>query len=189
VQNPTIKQLISRGRGVEEAEIYELFILENPQALGDSAQELMSNIPPTFGACAMISSIWAAYLKDHFSIPAIVVAGDLKISGRTIFKCKKNLPDPTKSGNIISANWDGHCWIEIDGWIGDLSIFRTAYQIQGASHLKEFILSNFGSGKGALISPKSDLPTGMKYIPKYVLKESQIDSLVHGLSHQMENRT
>lgn len=185
--NPTIKQLISRGRGVEEAERYELFTLEYPQNLGNSARELMSNIPPTFGACAMISAMWAAYLKDHFSIPAIVVAGDLKVSGKTIFKCKNNLPDPTKSGNIVSANWDGHCWIEIDGWIGDLSIFRTAYQIQGASYLKEFIISNFGTGRGALIGLKSDLPTEMKYIPKYVLKESQIDSLVRGLSHQIEN--
>jgi hypothetical protein len=187
VPNPTIKQLISRGRGVVEAERFEKFTLESPQALGESAQELMSKIPPSFGACAMISSMWAAYLNDHYSVPAVVVAGDLKISGKTIFKCKKNLPEPTKSGNIVSANWDGHCWIEIDGWIGDLSIFRTAYQIQGASHLKEFILSNFGSGRGALISGKSDLPPGMKYIPKYVLKDNQIDSLIGGLAYQVEN--
>jgi hypothetical protein len=187
VPNPTIKQLISRGRGIEEAEKFERFSIGNPQVLGDTAQELMSKIPPSFGACAMVSSMWAAYLNDHFSVPAIVVAGDLKISGRTIFKCKKNLPDATKSGNIVSANWDGHCWIEIDGWIGDLSIFRTAYQIEGASHLKEFVLTNFGAGKGTLISSKNELPTGMKYVPKYVLKDSQIDALIGGLAHQLEN--
>lgn len=185
--NLTIKQLISCGRGINDAERFEQFTLQSPQVLAETAQEIMSNIPPSFGACAMISSMWAAYLNDNYSIPAIVVAGDLKVKGKTIFKCKKNLPEPTKSGSIISANWDGHCWMEIDGWIGDLSIFRTAYQIQGVSHLKEFVLSNFGSGKGAFLCRKNDLPTGMKYIPQYVLKDTQIDYLVGGLAYQMEN--
>lgn len=187
MQNPTIRQLIVRARGVEEAEKFENFSMESPLVLSKTAQELMSNTRPSFGACAMISSIWAAYLNDHFSIPAIVVAGDLKISGKTIFKCKKNLPEPTASGNIVSAKWDGHCWIEIDGWIGDLSIFRTAYQIQGSSHLKNFVLSNFGKEKGALICSKTELPNEMKYIPKYVLKDNQINSLVCGLAYQVEN--
>jgi hypothetical protein len=187
VANPTIKQLISRSRGIKESERFEEFILETPEILGETAQRLMSDIPPSFGACAMVSAAWAKYLNEDYGVPAIVVAGDLKISGRTVFKCKKNLPDPTKSGDIISDSWDGHCWIEIGGWIADLSIFRTAYQIQGASHLKEFIISNFGIGKGALICGKTDLPPSMKYIPKFVLKDNQIDSLAYGLSYQIEN--
>lgn len=186
MRTPSIEQLVARYKGVNEAELFNNFTLQNPQFLCDSAKDIMTNVPPSFGACAMISAMWAGYLKDHYSIPAIVVAGDLKVSGLTILKCKKNLPEPTKSGNIVSGKWDGHCWIEIDGWIGDLSIFRTAYQIEGQSVLKSFVLSYFGSGKGALISPKSDLPVGLKYIPKYVLKENQIDSLIAGLSYQIE---
>ena len=183
---PTIEQLVARFKGIEEAYLFNSFSLTNPQLLGTSAKDIMTHVPPSFGACAMISAMWAGYLKDHYSIPAIVVAGDLKISGKTIFKCKNNLPEPTKSRNIISGKWDGHCWIEIDGWIGDLSIFRTAYQIETQSVLKDFVLSNFGHGKGALISPKNELPAGLKYIPKYVLKENQIDSLIAGLSYQLE---
>ncbi|MEZ8149726.1 hypothetical protein AB6E95_14660 [Vibrio splendidus] len=182
---PSIEQLVARYKAVDEAALFNNFTLQTPQFLGDSAKDIMTNVPPSFGACAMISAMWAGYLKDHYSIPAVVVAGDLKISGKTIFKCKKNLPEPTKSGNIVSGKWDGHCWIEIDGWIGDLSIFRTAYQIEGQSVLKNFVLSNFGSGKGALISPKSNLPVELKYIPKYVLNKNQVDSLISGLSYQI----
>jgi hypothetical protein len=187
VSKPTIKQLICRSRGIKEAEKFEAFALRAPQILAETAQELMSNIPPTFGACAMISSMWAAYLQDHFSVPAIVVAGDLKLGSKTIFKCKKNLPEPKQGGRIISSKWDGHCWIEIDGWIGDLSLFRTAYRVEGPSHLKNFVMSHFGPGKGACICSKNDLPEELKYVPKFVLKDNQINSLVVGLTHQLEN--
>jgi hypothetical protein len=186
---PTIKQLICRSRGKFEAERFEQFELCDPKILGHSAKELLSKIQPSFGECAMLSSMWANYLKEYYSVQAIVVAGDFKISNKTIFKCKKNLPEPTKSGNIIKANWSGHCWLEIGDWIGDLSIFRTAYRTQGASMLKEFVLSNFGDGKGALIVSKSKLPTKMKYIPKYVLNDKQIDCLVGGMLYKIESDT
>ena len=108
MQKSKVNQLISRYRGVDDAQQYLDYTLESPQQLLDVARDIMRNIPPTFGACAMLSAMWAGYLKDHHSIPAIVVAGDLKISGKTIFKCKKNLPEPTKSGNSISKSWSGH---------------------------------------------------------------------------------
>ena len=185
MQKNNVNQLISRYRGVEDAQQYLDFTLDEPQKLLDVARDIMRNVPPTFGACAMLSAMWAGYLKDHFSIPAIVVAGDLKISGKTIFKCKKNLPEPSKSGKVISSSWSGHCWIEVDGWIGDLSVFRTAYQIDGPSVLKEFIISSFGQNRGALLCQQQDLPLGMKYVPKFVLKDNQIDSLISGMAHSL----
>ena len=185
MQQNKIKQLISKYRSVDDAIQYSEFTLNNPQKLLEVARDIMINIPPSFGACAMLSAMWAGYLKDHFSIPVIVVAGDLKISGKTIFKCKKNLPEPSKSGKVISSSWSGHCWIEVDGWIGDLSVFRTAYQIDGPSVLKEFIISSFGQNRGALLCQQQDLPLGMKYVPKFVLKDNQIDSLVSGMAHSL----
>lgn len=185
MKNSKFIQLIARYRGVDDVQQYQDYTLDNPQHLLDVARDIMRNVPPTFGACAMLSSMWAGYLKDHYSIPAMVVAGDLKISGKTIFKCKKNLPEPTKSGKVISSSWSGHCWIEVDGWIGDLSVFRTAYQIEGPSVLKDFIISSFGQNRGALLCQQQDLPPGMKYVPKYVLKDNQIDGLISGLAHSM----
>ncbi|MFT5756656.1 MAG: hypothetical protein ACI9LM_001376 [Alteromonadaceae bacterium] len=185
MQNKTINQLISRYRSVDDAKLYSEYGVDDPQKLLEVAREIMRNIPPSFGACAMLSAMWAGYLKDYHGIPAMVVAGDLKISGKTIFKCKKNLPEPKKSGNIISKSWSGHCWIEIDSWIGDLSLFRIAYQIEGNSVLRDFIVSSFGHNRGALLCQQSDLPTGMKYVPKYVLNDNQIDSLISGVAHSI----
>lgn len=186
--NPTIKQLISRTRGVEASEYFESFFLASPDALDLSAMDISSKAPTSFDSSAMLSAMWVAYLKENYAIPAVVVVGDLKISGKMIFKCKKNLPEPTASNELISSNWDGHCWIEIDGWIGDLSVFLKAYKASGANHLKDFVLSHFGENKGALISHKDDLPAGMKYIPKFVLKDNQIDHLVNGFLQIIQSR-
>jgi hypothetical protein len=135
----------------------------------------------------MLSSAWAGYLRDHHSIPAIVVAGDLKISGLRVFKYQEKLPEPSGKGRIIKRNWSGHCWIEVGGYLGDLSIFRTAYAIAGPSLLKDFIVSKFGMGRGAFLSPVEDIPTGMQYIPQYVLKDSQVDTFIASLGYQLEN--
>ena len=186
MRNRNLKQLIARYRGVPEADEYDSFKLENPQVLADTASELMANIPYSFGACAMMSASWASFLQDHYGIPAMVVAGDLKIEGTRVFKCKKNLPEVGTPGKLIPDAWDGHCWIEVDGFIGDMSIFRTAYAVVDPSKLKNYIIATFGHGRGTMICPYNKLPDGMKYIPKFVLKNSQIDGLIAGMRYQFE---
>ncbi|MGH1463333.1 MAG: hypothetical protein ACRBB6_15015 [Neptuniibacter sp.] len=186
MRDKTIRQLISRYRGIEEAQIYSDYQLQSPKILASTAKEMISNVPPSFGACALISSMWADILRSKHNIPAIVVAGDLKISGATIFKCKKNLPSGGRSGKFTGGKWNGHCWIEIDGYIGDLTIFRTAYSLDGPSILKEFVLTNFGQGRAGFLSKADEVPNGMKYIPKYVLKDNQVFGLVNGLCYQLE---
>jgi len=181
VRKSKFSKLISRSRSIPEAQRYMDFALDDRQALVESAKTILSEVPPTFGACAMLSAMWAVYLNDNYNIPAQAVAGDLKIGRATIFKCKKNLPEPTMNEHFISNIWDGHCWIEVDGFIGDLSIFRTAYSIQEPSVLKNFILNHFGSGRGFFLANRDQLPIGMKYIPKYVLNDRQITGLLGGL--------
>lgn len=182
-----LKQKIARSRGVTESEAFFRYELQDPTPFGESAKAIMSEVPPSFGSCVMLSSAWASYLKDHFSIPAIVVAGDLKISGARIFKYKEKLPEPSGKGKIVQKSWGGHCWIEVNGYLGDLSIFRTAYAINGRSILKDYILDRFGPGRGALLSPVEDLPDGMQYVPQYVLKDSQVDMFTASLGYQLEH--
>ncbi|WP_300181691.1 hypothetical protein [uncultured Aliivibrio sp.] len=184
----TINQLVNRYRGESEANEYSHFNLKHPQPLLESARELLSIVPPSMGACAPLSAAWAQMLRDKYDIPAIVVAGDFKVLGKRIFKCKTNLPESNLGGKVINKKWDGHCWIEIDGYIGDLSIFRTAYSLNHPSVLKEFVESTFGSGRGAFLAPYSDVPKGMKYEAKYVLTDKQIAGLLGGLSYQLEQR-
>ncbi|MGL0940486.1 hypothetical protein [Vibrio vulnificus] len=182
----SIKQLVARHRGADEASGFSSFELSSPQPLIESAKKVLSIVPPSMGACAPLSAAWAQTLRDDYGIPAIVVAGDLKILGKRIFKCKKNLPEAGANGQIINQKWDGHCWIEIDGFVGDLSIFRTAYSLSHPSVLKQFIESTFGSGRGAFLAPYQDIPNGMKYEAKYVLNDRQLAGLLGGLSYQLE---
>lgn len=181
-----IEQLISRYRGANEAQSYKNYKLASPDILATTAKDMLKIIPPSLGACALISSVWADTLRSQHNIPAIVVVGDLKISGTTVFKCKKNLPTGGNTGKFTSGKWSGHCWIEIDGYIGDLTIFRTAYSIEGLSLLKDFVLSNFGPGRAGFLSKTSETPKGMKYIPKFVLKDQQVFGLTNGLCYQLE---
>ena len=183
----TLKQLISRYRSSAEAETYFAYRLESPQVLAEAARGIMSNVPPMPGSCALLSASWAGFLRDHHSIPAIVIAGDLKIGRTRVFTCKKNLPSTGKSGTIVPERWDGHCWIEVDGHIGDLSIFRTAYAIAGPNILKDYIVSKFGLGKGAMLCRHGGLPEGMRYIPKFVLTDSQVNGLIAGTASLLDN--
>jgi hypothetical protein len=187
MQNKTLKQLILRARGISEAEKYFAYTLENPQILVETARELMQITSPTAGFCTFLSASWAGFLQERYSIPAIVVAaGDLKIKGSTIFRCKKNLPEASKSGKTIAGKWDGHCWIQVDNFIGDLSIFRTAYSLTQPNILTDYIISNFGMGRGAMLGRNNELPEGMQYIPKFVLNDNQVNGLINGMGHILE---
>ena len=188
MRNVILRKAIVNSLSTSSAESYFSYKLNNPQVLADAAKDIMASVPPFFGDCALLSASWAGYLQDHYSIPAIVVVGDLEIKGKTVFHCKENLPDFDTSGTIINKAWDGHCWIEIDGWIGDLSIFRTAYAIKGPSLLKEFIINSFGLGRGAMIGSADDLPNHMKYVPKFILKENQMNALISGMIARHEGR-
>ncbi len=183
----TLSKLISRDRGIEELEKYLSFNLHDANPLAESAKNIMQNVPPAFGSCAMLSAAWVATLNDKYNIPAVAVAGGLKIGEKNIFKCKKNIPEFNGTKRQVIDNWDGHCWIEVDGLIGDLSIFRTAYSIKGNSVLKNHIITNFGHGRGALLSPNEELIShNMKYNPKYILKENQINALLKGLEGMLK---
>jgi hypothetical protein len=188
VREREIKQLISRSRGIPEAERFFSFRLDSSKVLAETANEILSQTPPSFGMCAQLNASWAGLLNECYSIPAIAVAGDLKISGKRVFKCKKNLPEPSKSGKVITGHWDGHCWIEIDGFIGDLSIFRTAYAITGSSVLKDYVISNFGLNRGGFICRNNELPNGMQYIPRFVLKDGQISGFIAGMGYLLQQQ-
>ena len=186
MRSELLRRLISRFRGDAEVDTYFGYDLDCPRVLEDSAQEILELVPPRFGHCALLSASWAGYLRSRYAMPAVVIAGDLQIQGSKIFECGQNLPEPTKAGRLVVREWDGHCWIEIGGSVGDLSIFRTAYAIDRPSVLKEFVVSSFGLGRGALISPIEALPAKMRYTPKFVLTDNQIEGLIAGMHHQLE---
>lgn len=180
-----INELIKKYLGNDIEERFGRFSLTDFESIKESAFFVLQNAPNQFGDCAALSAIWAAILEDQYNIPVVVVAGDLLINDVSVFKCYSNIPESISEN--YKSMWDGHCWIEINGYIGDISIFRTAYAIKNPSILKNFILNKFGKGRGMFFSPKSTLEKEMKYIPKYVLTDTQINSLINGFEYAIRH--
>ena len=177
-----IKEIYCRDRGKDDYAIYLAMTLPSLKILAEATHKMLNSFPIKFGSCVMMSVGFIAALEVHYSVKAIAVIGDLNIYNKTIFKCINSIPTPKNDENIIDSKWDGHCWVEVGPIICDLSIFRSAYNINRPSVLKEYILSNFGAGKGALISPIHSIPKGMEYIPKFILNEVQIQGILNGLT-------
>ena len=89
-----------------------------------ASEEVLKNIPSTAFNCVMLSGILGAHIMDNSDIPVSVIYGHLDYSSRRIFCCKEPIPYSTEN-DIINKSWDGHCWIEINDLIIDISIFRT----------------------------------------------------------------
>jgi hypothetical protein len=166
--------------GATEAERYSTFKLPDPRVLLETASEILKVAATPIGACAMLSAACVAVLRDRLNIPAIAVAGDLIVDGTFAFRCTGPLPAGTAT--VEFQEWDGHCWIEVDNQICDLSIFRTAYALDDRSNLKRFVQTHFGEGRGAIVCHWNELSAGgMEYVPKYVLSDVQITGLLKGL--------
>jgi hypothetical protein len=180
-----LRALIARDRGEEDAQRYERYQATDFSLVGNLGQELLAHTPVLHGACAAMSAAWVALLRDRHDVPAVAVAGDLIIEGFSIFVADRNVPQSTDLADMTP--WDGHCWMEIDGHVGDASIFRTVRTINRPSRLRDFIERQFGLQRGLMLAEHADLTrAGMSYVPKYVLTETQINALLAGLKHQIE---
>lgn len=180
------RDFVAQFRGEDAAALWHAYRSADLNLIGQSARELLADVPPSFGSCAMLSATWVAYLRDRYKIPAVAVAGDLILSQVPVFVCDQNLPNGDGAGHCSFGNWSGHCWIEVGGYIGDLSIFRSAYKVNPNHHLARFVCSRFGFGRGAIVDQSSDLEKiGMQYMPKYILTDQQINALWAGLGYEM----
>ena len=178
MRDKLIYKEMAKGFGVEAAKTYQTYQLTNFDALPQTAREIMATIPPVPGACAILSAVWVSILNERFGIPAIAVAGEIKVGNARMFHCKKNIPiNPMLEEDQFQIDWKGHCWVEVDDYIGDLSLFRTAYALDKNTYLRSFIETNFGSNRGALIFPSEQKPTGLSYKPKYVLDRPRLNML------------
>jgi hypothetical protein len=127
-----------------------------------------------------MSAVWVALIQDRLGLPAYCVAGDLIVEGRIIFGGLSDIELAT-AFDKSNPSLDVHCWLGFGEYVGDLSVFRTAYSPQGPKSLLKVVLEKFGPGKGLFLSTVQDAANaGLKYIPKYVLTEAQLNGLVRG---------
>lgn len=141
--------------------------------------EILRRSPSIPGACTYLTAMWTATLRDALSLPAYCVAGDLCVRGRMAF----GSTDPAVAWHfgVSSDVWDGHCWLVLGQYIGDLSVLRTAYAQSQSSNLRQAVLDVFGPGRGLFLMRYSDaLAASFEYRPKYVVREEEITALIQG---------
>ena len=134
-------------------------------------------------ACTHLSAMWTAILRDALTLPAYCVTGDLRVRGRIAFGSS----DPAVARSLSKSNtgWDAHCWVSLGRYIGDASIFRTAYAQPPSSNLRRAVIEQFGLGRGLFLMLADEaIGDGLEYIPKYVVPEEQITGLIRGAAAQ-----
>lgn len=137
-------------------------------------------IPQTEFNCAMLSSVLGAMIQDNSSIPAVVLAGHLDVDNRRIFYCKSNIPN-VEATTVIKEIWEGHCWVEINNLIIDVSLLRTIHYGNTPDFLLSKVKKDFGNSTGALIlTSEKFYELGFHYTPCYLLSKNQINGLIRG---------
>ncbi len=136
--------------------------------------------------CLQMSSMLYAMLKDNYNLSPKIIIGNLYFKNECLFKQDYSLNK--KIGNCsqtIKDNWSGHCWIELDDKIIDLSIFRTIYSQQFNKSCKNSMIDFFGTGRGYLIIDKRLNQTGLKYQSIEELNDEAVDGIIKGLKEYL----
>jgi len=90
-------------------------------------------------------------------------------------------PEVARSLDVSNGAWDGHCWMALGHYVGDASVFRTAYALPENSNLRRAVLEEFGRGRGLFLMPWTEATRiGFEYIPKYVASETELTGLIKG---------
>lgn len=169
----------------EMSDFYNYLITDDDLSLIQKAcSTILGKIPQNAFNCATLSALLGAMMQDNSNIPAVVVAGHLDINSKRIFFCKNIIPY-TNEKKIINEIWDGHCWVEINNTIIDISLLRTIHFGNVPDFLRSKIINDFGFSTGALIaSPEKFAENGFIYTPCYVLSQNQINGLILGAQEE-----
>ena len=89
------------------------------------------------GACAHLTAAWVGVVRDALNLPAYCIAGDLVVRGRMAFGGSS--VDVKDWFTESTDAWDGHCWLAIGQHVGDLFLFRTAYDLPAHSNLRQTV--------------------------------------------------
>jgi hypothetical protein len=149
------------------------------QSIADVGKEVLQMLPHKAGACAHLTACWVTIVRERLQLPVKQMVGHLTVNGTLVFGRPKEKLQVPLAGSV--ENWDGHSWLTYEEYIGDISIFRTAYSSVSPLLLKEVILQHFGEGRGLLLARMSDCQqTGISYLPMRELADSEIEGLKLG---------
>ena len=183
-QQQSFTELVRMSFSQEEVERHlqsKDLVRSSLQDIVDTGREILEHCPSVAGACASMSAMWTALLRDRLNLPAYCVAGDLLARGQVVFGDKATIADLKATFQRSTPDWDGHCWVVLGDYIADISVFRTAYSDYSPPQLQRVILESFGEGRGLFLSPEREVGDfGLKYVPRFVLPDDQVSALVRG---------
>lgn len=173
-----MENLIADSYLYEEARRFAQYTISDAdkKAISQAGIDILKNVPKLPYACAHMSALWGALIRDSTDIPTHVIAGNLLMNNRKIFFSDTSSEEVSQIFEK-SNSWNGHVWVSFAGVIGDISIFRSAYLESKDHWLHQLIINEFGTGRGLLLSPKSN----MTYEAKYVLTDTNINALIQGM--------
>ncbi|WP_435254278.1 hypothetical protein [Tenacibaculum sp. A30] len=123
--------------------------------------------------CANISALIKAVITDNHNIPAKMIAGHFNYQGKRLFNCTSNIPfDYSKK--VLNEIWDGHCWVQIEDYILDLTITKSS-KISFPQLKKEHILFE---------SIENLRNNEIIYTPVFTIEDKVIDGLIKGFNFQ-----
>ena len=154
---------------------------EDLKALERASRELQIILEPIPGACLIMSALLFFRLQSLAMAPAYVLVGNLHVGNDRVFGTDKEL-DWSTAFSATDMAWDGHAWVQFGPFIVDTSVFRTAYSNKSPPVLAKHVLERHGSGRGTLVATyqAAARDDGLRYEPKHVLTQAQLDPLIKG---------
>jgi hypothetical protein len=159
------------------------------QQLADAGKEILTLFPYKPGACALMTAMWTAFIRDNTKYPVHAFAGSLFVDGVHVFGSDSTANQTKGAFAGTNLDWDGHCWIVFGNLIGDVSLFRTAYSDASPPALKKKIIAEFGTGRGLFIAPLHvPAERGIIYDAQYALTDVEITGLFNCARTMIESR-
>lgn len=152
------------------------------QILKSVVTDVLENTPYQPFLCLPMSAILYTVLKDIHGLDPNLVTGNLLYNGHHIFKQDFSI---SKAKDREFQYWSGHCWVEVDGLICDLSFFRTLYSDEFNKPFKHKLIEKFGEGKGCLIGPAADMPY-LIYEPIEYLHDDLATGIIKGFEELLK---
>jgi hypothetical protein len=164
--------------------------VENLKMIADEAIELLKDLIKDAEKipfnCILESSLITAQIMNA-NKNAQFAFGDLSYQTTILFKHDVNF----NFKDLLSSNsYDGHAWVECDGFIIDSSIFRTLYYGEKIpKNIKDCVVKQFGHSRGRLIAKKEEILKnyGFNYALKGYLPINWVDEyndfIIKHMSH------
>lgn len=177
-----LRELITTSFDAAAAEAWSKFTLGEADklVLREAALKVLGLFPGRMGSqCALMSAAYSIALEKLGTQPGYVVAGSLYIGDKRIFGEDKGF-DGKELFSKSNPDWNGHAWIVYGDYLADVSVFRTA-DAGSPRLLSKQIAKEYGRGRGFCAWPIASMdPSGLRYVPQYVLTQDQVDALMRG---------